>query len=644
MARNYSLSTKLMAIGSMLLVVALTSIGLTLWVTWKFEGGAAAVNEAGRMRMQAWRLASTAQSATSQESSDALVATFDASLTLLRVGDPGRPLFIPWNDNVTQHFDSVSKLWAQQRSGWLSRQAPITAAQSFLATTTLVDAIDGLVLAIEQQMSRLTAILNLFQLVMMALAIGGAVVMLYTGYLYVINPLKSLQQGLRKIESGDFSTRIEVDTLDEFGRVASGFNGMASKLTSMYDGLEAQVEAKTRHIEAQRSRIQALYEVSAFLASANTIEELSRGFAQRVRKVMSADAVAVRWSDEANQRYLMLASDCFPQDMVAEERSLLAGACACGNLKPDARTRVIPIHSHAAAPMRSCAKAGYESLVSVPVRLQQRLIGEIDLFFRSPLHLSADSVELLDALASHLASSLEGLRAAALEREAAVGQERALLARELHDSIAQSLAFLKIQVQLLRNASSKAQAEKVQIALDELDTGLRESIADVRELLIHFRTRTNTDDIEAALQETLQKFKQQTGLPALLEFRGEGLPLPADVQVQVLHVVQEALSNIRKHAQATHVNVEVIKGEGWEFVVRDNGCGFAVGHEHGTHHVGTKIMQERAARIGATVTISSSAALGTVVTLSVPAHPVSGAGLGTVGLDLSTLTALEKST
>jgi len=643
MARKYSLSTKLIAIGSMLLVVALTSIGLTLWVTWQLEGGAAAVNEAGRLRMQSWRLVSTAKAPHSQESVNALVAKFDDSLALLKKGDPARPLFIPGDENVAERFASVSTLWAQQRTGWVS-QSPPTMEASVQATTDLVDAIDGLVLSIEYQLSRLTAILNLFQLVMMALAIAGAVIMLYTGYLYVINPLKSLQQGLRKIESGDFSTRIEVDTLDEFGLVASGFNGMAGKLRTMYDGLEAQVEAKTRHIEAQRSRIQALYEVSAFLASANTIEELSRGFAQRVRKVMGADAVAVRWSDEANQRYLMLASDCFPQDMVAEERSLLAGACACGNLKPDARTRVIPILSHEAAPMRNCVRAGYESVVSVPVRLQQRLIGEIDLFFRSPLQLSPDSVELLDALASHLASSLEGLRAAALEREAAVGQERALLARELHDSIAQSLAFLKIQVQLLRNASSKAQAENVQTALHELDAGLRESIADVRELLVHFRTRTNTDDIEAALQETLQKFKQQTGLPALLEISGEGLPLPADVQVQVLHVVQEALSNVRKHAQATHVNIEVIKGEGWQFVVRDNGCGFAVGQEHGVHHVGTKIMQERAARIEATVTIDSSASQGTVVTLSLPAHPVSGAGLGTVGLDLSALLALEKST
>ena len=120
----------------------------------------------------------------------------------------------------------------------------------------------------------------------------------------------------------------------------------------------------------------------------------------RVRAVMKADAVAVRWSDEANQRYLMLASDCFPQEMHDEERSLIAGACACGSLQPDARTRVIPIHSHEAAPMRHCARAGYQNLVSVPVRLQLRLIGEIDLFFRSDIQLNADETELLDALAA----------------------------------------------------------------------------------------------------------------------------------------------------------------------------------------------------------------------------------------------------
>ena len=641
MQHTASLSKKLIRIGASLLLVALVSIGLTLWVTWQLEGGAAAVNEAGRMRMQTWRLASAVQVGTAQPEMQRLVSRFDQSLEVLRAGDASRPLFVPWDEQVRERFVLVESLWKAQRQQWLGEPAP-TQQASLQAAGDFVDAIDRFVLAIEQHLSRLTAILNLFQFAMMALAIGGAVVMLYTGYLYVISPLSRLRQGLRKVESGEFSTRIEVDTADEFGQVAAGFNHMAGTLQSLYKGLESQVETKTRHIEAQRMRLEALYEVSAFLAQANSLDELARGFAQRVRTIMKADAATVRWSDDASQRYLMLASDCFPLDMLEEERSLLAGACACGNLGPGSRTRVIPILSHDDMPVRRCAKVGYESVVSVPIRLQQRLLGEFNLFFRRSVLLSADETELLDALASHLANALESLRAAALAREAAVAEERALLARELHDSIAQSLVFLKIQLQLLRTATQKGQTAQMDKALDELDMGLRESIGDVRELLLHFRTRTNTDDIGQALQETLQKFQHQTGLPTHLQVHGEGLPLPPDVQVQVLHVLQEALSNVRKHAGATRVDLEVCKGARWRFVVRDNGVGFDMNQAHGQSHVGMKIMRERAEGIGAEVQVISRPGGGTVATLTLPAHPVTGGGVATTGLELDSLAGLMR--
>ncbi len=625
MQQTASLSKKLIRIGASLLIVALVSIGLTLWVTWRLEGGAAAVNEAGRMRMQTWRLASAVQAGVERTELQSLVARFDDSLAILRQGDPSRPLFLPWDDPVRERFAAVEALWLDQRQLWLAEPAP-TAQVSLRVAGEFVEASDRLVLVIERQLSRLTAILNLFQLLMMAIAIGGAVVMLYTGYLYVISPLWRVRQGLRDLEAGAFKTRIEVDTIDEFGQLAAGFNRMAANLQSLYEGLESKVEAKTHRIEAQRARLEALYQVSAFLAQAGSIDELARGFAQRVRGLMKADAAAVRWSDDASRRYLMLASSCFPQDLVEEERSLLAGACACGNLKPDARTRVIPIISHDDAPVRHCAKVGYESVVSVPIRLQHRLLGEFNLFFRTPVLLSTEEIELLDALASHLASSLEGLRAAALDREAAVAEERALLARNLHDSIAQSLAFLKIQVQLLRTAVLQGQPPQVNKALDELDLGLRESIGDVRELLVHFRTRTNSDDIEQALQETLQKFQGQAGLPVRLRVHGEGLPLPPDVQVQVLHVVQEALSNVRKHAGASQVTLEVAKGARWRFVVRDDGAGFDPIRPPGESHVGLKIMRERAGRIGAELELASRPGQGTTLTLTLPPHPVVASG------------------
>ena len=619
--RSGSLSVKLIRIGAFLLALALLSITLTLWVTWKLEGGAASVNEAGRMRMQTWRMTSEIQAEVALDLRRARIEEFDYALALLESGDSRRPLFVPWNAQVRERFQEVKALWATQKATHLSG-ADVHPEELIQSTNNIVSAINAFVDAIEHELAKLTAVLNLFQFLMMVLAIFAAVIMLYTGYLYVINPLEQLQKGLHQVEEGNFKARIEVDSKDEFGLVAQGFNGMAVRLQNMVDGLEAQVHAKTQHIEAQRARIETLYDFSAFLASVNSIEEMSRGFAQRLRVVMGADAVTVRWSDEANQRYLMLASDCFPQDMLEEERSLLAGACACGNLQQDARTRVIPIHSAPNAPVRHCVKAGYESLASVPIRLQSRLIGEIDLFYRKTVELSKDEEVLLDALASHLASALEGLRASALEREAAVSEERALLARELHDSIAQSLAFLKIQVQLLRSAADKAQGPQMNLALDELDAGLKESIGDVRELLVHFRTRTNTDDIEGALQETLQKFRHQTGLHTELKVTGTGLPLPSDVQVQVLHVVQEALSNVRKHAQAHAVELVVEKGQFWSFTVQDNGVGFSPDAVHGSQHVGQHIMQERARAIGAAVRVVSSPGQGTRVHLRLPEHPV----------------------
>ena len=258
-------------------------------------------------------------------------------------------------------------------------------------------------------------------------------------------------------------------------------------------------------------------------------------------------------------------------------------------------------------------------MISVPVKLQKKLLGEIDLFYRNEVHLTIEELELVDTFASHLASSVEGMRALALDREAAIAGERTMLARELHDSIAQSLAFLKIQTGMLRASISKNDHLKIDHAMDELDNGLKESIADVRELLLHFRTRTNYDDIDTAIQETLQKFQHQTGIAVARKITGEGLPLAQDVQIHVLHVLQESLSNIRKHAKARNVSIEIEKGDTWRFLVRDDGVGFDDEIERSHLQVGLNIMRERAAQIYAEVAVSSQAGVGTTVTLLVPA-------------------------
>ena len=149
--------------------------------------------------------------------------------------------------------------------------------------------------------------------------------------------------------------------------------------------------------------------------------------------------------------------------------------------------------------------------------------------------------------------------------------------------------------------------------------GVRECYSDVRELLVHFRTRTSEEDIESALRATLSKFEHQTGMVTTLGMVGHGLPLAQDVQIQVLHMVQEALSNVRKHSGATRVDVLVHRHPRWRFEVQDNGTGFDVtAVPPDSLHVGMGIMRERAQRIGAVVQVESAPGQGTRVCVELP--------------------------
>ncbi|CAM3901909.1 type IV pili methyl-accepting chemotaxis transducer N-terminal domain-containing protein [Roseateles saccharophilus] len=603
------LATKVGILGAGLLFIALASIGLTLWIGWQLEGGAAAVNEAGRLRMQTWRLAHQGAVGAGDEL-PALMQAYDASLELLVHGDPARPLFLPRDERTLRAYAQVSEAWRQLRAG--SGLHVLTGAQA----EALVKHIDVLVDAVEARMAGWSSLLSTVQLALVGIAIAAAMIFLYASHLVVFAPVDRLRRGLQALEQGTLGARVAEDSQDEFGELARGFNRMAQRLEAVYRGMEDEVRAKTADLRQEQQRLAALYEATAFAAGAASPRELASGFADRMRRVAGADAIMLRWMDASQQRMVLLAAQGLPPAMLEAERCLAPGECHCGS--PGAQARVIPItaqHDHGS----HCTKAGFVAVTAVALTVQGRVMGEADLLFRElPQPARADR-ELLDSMASHLASAMEGLRNEAMQREAAVAEERGMLARELHDSIAQSLAFMKIQLQLLKDAQQGGKAAVAARLVEELELGLKESTADVRALLMHFRTRTDGDDLLPALQQTLQKFRLQSGVPAELEVAGHGAPLAADVQVQLLHVVQEALSNIRKHAQASQVQVSLRHQPHWQIDVRDDGRGFdPVLDVPDDSHVGLRIMRERAAKVGAAVALESQPGRGTLVRISLP--------------------------
>ena len=618
--KQWSLGAKLALLGAPFLLLVLLSTAATLWVSWQLDGGAAAVNEAGRMRMQTYRMSLSVGLGQTETLLPSQIEEFDRSLSVLRTGDPERPLFVPWDSSVREKFEALQQDWSVYRSRWLDGK-PATSVDLLSETGAFVSNIDALVIAIESHMAHWTSLLYLLQMSVLTMAIVGAAILIYTGYVFVLEPVGQLKQAIEEIQSGNFDARVDHVSSDEFGTLAKGFNGMADNLQSLYRNLEHKVAEKTAEIEEKRERLEGLYEVTALVANSTSLDDLAQGFVKSVARIARADGVTVRWSDQGNQRYLMLAAQGMPQRLVDDEQCIEKGGCYCGAVVAEPGLRVIPIQAEPTNSNLSCAKAGFRTVINIPVRLHERLMGEVDLFFNASVSPAPALRSLLEALGSHLASAMENLRLNAQEKEAAVSQERIYLARELHDSIAQSLAFIKIQVQLMRDAVRSGNSTDIQAILEEIDTGVRESYGDVRELLLHFRTRTNIEDIEPALATTLRKFEHQSGVQTTLTMQGQGMPLSPDLQIQVLHIIQEALSNVRKHAHAAQVSLHVQQQPAWRFEVQDDGIGFNFDNDQlDETHVGLRIMKERAQRIGANLDVVSTPEHGSSIILTLQPH------------------------
>lgn len=269
MRNKSTLSTKLLAMGTVFLLVALASIGFTLWVTWKLEGGAAAVNEAGRLRMNMLRMVLAQQNESPQEFAR-LETRFNEGLELLRTGDPARPLFVPWSDDTRERYEHIRRQWLLIENDWKAAARYESSAAAVARADAFVLDLDSFVEAIEIQIVRLTAVLHLFHLFMVALAIGSAVAFMALSYLLVLNPVTRLQQALARLRKGDLGTRLEVEADDEFGQLTAGFNLMAHALQTSHEDLERKVREKTATIEVRNQRLAALYAVSALAAEAGS--------------------------------------------------------------------------------------------------------------------------------------------------------------------------------------------------------------------------------------------------------------------------------------------------------------------------------------------------------------------------------------
>lgn len=619
-SRMRSLSAKLLSLSSLWLLVAMVSIGYTLLLSWKLDGGAAAINDAGSLRMRSYHIGYLISSRASPERITREMDGFEDTLARLRRGDPTRPLFLPNNQEVYAQAQRIVDNWQRRVRPALSQaiHQPPDTPKPYL--DAFVEDINRLVSLIEQDNARNTTLLRLFQVVLLALALTGTVTMIYLMYLLVINPLTDLGRAMQRLRDGDWQTRIEVETQDEFGMLARGFNQMASRLEDLYATLEDKVEEKTRSVESKNRQLATLYQVTAFLHEPHSREAMCQGFLQRLIELFAADGGSVRLADRQRGRLDLVAQVGLPQSLQESEPCTHIQGCECGQALalPEPLLRHVP--QGGLLPLKPCGAAGFQDVALFHIRYNQQEIGLFSLFFRQAARLSPQDQYLIETLGQHLGVAIENLRLAARDRQFAVSEERNLMAQGLHDSIAQSLSFLNLQVQMLESALAAGETEQVKENLDFIRTGVQECYEDVRELLLNFRTQISKESFPDALHSLLRRFEQQTRVHTSLTMTGSGLPLDPQQELQVLFILQEALSNVRKHARARQVDIQLCNQADFTLTIRDDGVGFnpASVAEKKDQHVGLSIMEERARRIHGQIHIHTQENSGTTLELLLP--------------------------
>lgn len=260
------------------------------------------------------------------------------------------------------------------------------------------------------------------------------------------------------------------------------------------------------------------------------------------------------------------------------------------------------------------------SAVCVPLTVDEERLGLLCLGHAQPGRFTDRHVQLLSAIASQAALIVQNARLyARLERQAIL-EERARLAREMHDGLAQDLGYLSLKTQQAMRRLKRGQVEDVERELAEIRAAIRDLYVEIRTAIDGLRIPLHEDQpLVPALRTYAEAFTRQTGILVTVEAESPLPTLAPAVEAQILRIVQEGLTNVRKHAAAEHAWVRLcLESDALQVIVADDGRGFDPHVRPAPDHLGLQIMRERAQALGGRLHISSAPGRGTQVRVTVP--------------------------
>ncbi|MBN8510739.1 MAG: GAF domain-containing protein [Burkholderiales bacterium] len=361
-----------------------------------------------------------------------------------------------------------------------------------------------------------------------------------------------------------------------------------------------------------------LAEITADVAGGGDIGALLQRFLEPIVRLAGAHAGAVRVLSDDDERLELVSAFGLPPAFVDAEQAVDRHCGHCG-IAADGQPVLWSSDVRACAAMRGAAAFGdgRDHLLAVPLQHRGRVLGVYNLFFADAEEPAPRVQAILKSIGELLGLALNNARLEAEHLQAELTEERQQIAAEVHDSLAQGLAFVKLRLPLLEDALRAHDEARALQYCDELRRTVSEAHAELRSIIGHLRAPVDPQGLAHALQASAERFRREGGVALQLDNALPALRLEPAQEVQVARVVQEALTNIARHAQARHAWLQVAPTAegGVEIVVDDDGIGPAGAARAAGAHYGLQIMRERAQRIGGRLDIEPRQGGGTRVRL-----------------------------
>ena len=436
-------------------------------------------------------------------------------------------------------------------------------------------------------------------------------------------PLGNLRAWSQHLRSGDLAIHVPVPNHGEMVSLVRDINGLTDELNVLTEEMDTKVRAQTDHIASKSRSLEILYDIATDLSTARNLDELLGHFLDTLMVLFDARAATVRLNTNNNQTVLV-ASHGLAMDVVKQEQLVDMDRCLCGQI---ARKGGIGIQEGIAGCNRFLDGVMLEGpcseMIVVPLQYQDRILGVYNIFLERPsAELGKDVRDLLNSIGMHLGLAIEKTRLDENERRLAIMEERNFIGSELHDSLAQSLVSMRLQVKLLGEILHKKDIRAAQEEVDQLREAVGEAHVSLRELLANFRSRMDERGLIPSIEELVERFKTETSITVYLQNQWTEFAFSPTQEVQIFRIIQESLANVRKHSNAHTVRILLGKldDDHLSVLIEDDGRGTDKSIETTLpgENLGMSIMRERAERIDGVLRIESEPGEGTRIQLAFP--------------------------